>query len=205
MRNDSHTLIGILRHHVGVWRKREDWSRETVCQHIVEAHETIGGPATTRIRFEPNTRDIYDRTKVNADRIFRWLDDEMKDVNLLPANFIFSLWAAMPVDVRLACINDCLEQFDLHATGHGDGSETSLDISYHFRDVVKESGEALLALAQVVDDQSLPALEKAEKEIGEAIEAKGRARRAIHAAILRWRAAGVRVISAATKRGVRKA
>jgi uncharacterized protein YjbJ (UPF0337 family) len=107
----------------------------------------------------------------------------------------------MPVDVRLACINDCLEQFDLHATGHGDGSDTSLDISYHFRDVVKESGEALLALAQVVDDRSLSALEKAEKEIGEAIEAKGRARRAIHAAIVRWKAAGVRVFSAAKRGG----
>ena len=201
MRNESHTLIAILRHHVAVWRKGKDWSRETVCQDIVEMHEAIGGPTATRIRFEPNTRDTYERSKVNADRIFRWLDDETKDVNLLPANFIFSIWSAMPVDIRLACINDCLEQFELHATGHGDGSDTSLDISFHFRDVVKESGEALLALARVVDDQSLPALEQAEKEIGEAIEAKGRARRAIHAAIVRWKAAGVRVFSAAKRGG----
>jgi hypothetical protein len=195
MRNESHTLIGILRHHVAVWRKREDWSRETVCQHIVEAHDTIGGPALTRIRFEPNTRDTFERSKVNADRIFRWLDDENKDNALLPANFIFSVWYAMPVDIRLECINDCLDQFDLHATGHGDGCDNSLDISYHFRDVVKESGEALLALAQVVDDQSLPSLERAEKEIGEAIEAKGRARRAIHAAIGRCRSLGGKIIA----------
>src|SRR5471030_1880418 len=101
MRNESHqTFIGTMRDHVIAWRKREGWSRESVVAAIVDAHELTEGPATTGIAFDPTTRDVFERQKVNADRVFRWLDDEGKDTNLLPANFIHSIWAAMPIDVR---------------------------------------------------------------------------------------------------------
>lgn len=41
MRSESHTLISTLLGVVNQWRRREGWSRETVVQHIVEAHERI--------------------------------------------------------------------------------------------------------------------------------------------------------------------
>src|SRR5688572_19269246 len=102
MRNDSHnTLIGTIRTAVVEWRKREGWSRESVVQEIVNKHEEIGAPAVTDIAFDPVTRDAFGRMKVNADRVFRWLDDESKDTNLLPVNFLPSILAALPTDLQL--------------------------------------------------------------------------------------------------------
>ncbi|MCS9500340.1 hypothetical protein N1E27_29850, partial [Pseudomonas aeruginosa] len=91
MRTESHTLISTLLGVVNQWRRREGWSRETVVQHIVEAHERIQGALVTGIVFDPPTRDTTERMKVNADRVFRWLDDGTKDTNLVPANFVPSI------------------------------------------------------------------------------------------------------------------
>ena len=102
MRSNPHkTRIAMYRECLEEWRKRDGLSRETVCQLIVEAHERTDGPATTGIRFEPPTTDAYERQKVNAERIFRWLDDVSKDKNLLPANFEASIEEAMPLDIYL--------------------------------------------------------------------------------------------------------
>ncbi len=96
MRDVSHkTWIAIVLDHVNAWRKANGWSRETVVQMIVEAHECTNGPVVTGIKFEPHTADTFERWKVNADRVFRWLDDSSKDTNLLPTNFIPSILAAM--------------------------------------------------------------------------------------------------------------
>lgn len=109
MRDVSHkTWIAIVLDHVNAWRKANGWSRETVVQLIVEAHERTNGPVVTGIKFEPHTADTFERWKVNADRVFRWLDDSSKDTNLLPTNFIPSILSAMPMDVRLHCMDDLL-------------------------------------------------------------------------------------------------
>lgn len=108
MRNESHTLISTLLGVVNQWRRREGWSRETVVQHIVEAHERIQGALVTGIVFDPPTRDTTERMKVNADRVFRWLDDGTKDTNLVPANFVPSILAALPTDLKVQALGDIL-------------------------------------------------------------------------------------------------
>jgi hypothetical protein len=200
MRNESHkTFIGIIRRHVVGWRKREGWSRETVVQAIVEAHEQSGGPDLTGIRFEPTTRDAFERMKVNADRVFRWLDDETKDSNLLPANFAQSILMAMPMDVRLGCIDEFLCPLGLTASGFAAISDLDLDVHHHLCDMIKESGEAIHAFADLMDKPDLNALERARKEIAESIETNGRARRALDAAIARAKA-GFGMVVKLTKR-----
>jgi hypothetical protein len=94
MRDSSHTVIAGVRIAVNTWRKREGWSRETVVTRIVGQYEKLGGPELTGIVFNPETQDSYDRAHVNADRVYRWLDDESKDLNLLPANFLPFVLAA---------------------------------------------------------------------------------------------------------------
>ncbi|WP_202413841.1 hypothetical protein [Duganella sp. CY15W] len=194
MRNESHTtMIGILRGHVIDWRKREGWSREAVVQMIVEAHERIEGPSTTGIVFDPTTRDAFERQKVNADRVFRWLDDESKDTNLLPANFMHSIWAAMPMEVRLPCIADCVRPLGV-MVGSSDGfDEVEFDAQEHLRQLVKESAEAQLALINVHAGATLPQLEAAHREIEDVHEATSRTRRALAGAIARLRAGASKV------------
>jgi hypothetical protein len=70
MRDSSHTVIAGVRIAVNAWRKREGWSRETVVARIVVQYEKLGGPALTGIVFDPETRDAYDRMRVNADRVY---------------------------------------------------------------------------------------------------------------------------------------
>ncbi|SSW67264.1 hypothetical protein AVE30378_02533 [Achromobacter veterisilvae] len=180
MRHESHkTLIAILREHTSAWRKSQDWSRETMAEYIVAAHETLNGPASTGIRFEPHTQDTFGRLKVNADRVFRWLDDESKDTNLLPANFIPSILAAMPHDRRRHCVDDMLRPLGLAvrtlALEAGDalaqGQVTNL---------MREQTEAAAAAVALLDANATPAqLVSAHRELSESIVAARGVRAAI--------------------------
>jgi hypothetical protein len=185
MSNAPRTLIGIIRDHVTAWRKAKSWSRESVVAEIVGAHERIGGPDLTGIRFEPQTRDTYDRMKVNADRVFRWLDDETKDSNLLPPNFLQSLLAAMPPDVLISCVADLLRPLGLVPQPIGCAADGSLNAAVMLRGVMKEGGEAEQALLQLVAGPNTSALLSARKELTESIRAQEEALSAVDAQLAR--------------------
>lgn len=180
MRHESHkTLISILREHTSAWRKSQDWSRETMADVIVAAHERTNGAAATGIRFEPNTQDTFGRMKVNADRVFRWLDDESKDTNLLPANFIPSILAAMPHDRRRHCVDDILRPLGLAVRtlaleageGLAQGQVTNL---------MREQTEAATAAVALLGANATPEqMLNAHRELSESIVAARGVRAAI--------------------------
>lgn len=185
MRNESHskTLIAVVLEHVNAWRKREAWSRETVVAAIVEAHEGLGGPVVSGIRFEPQTLDSFERMKVNADRVFRWLDDATKDGNLLPSNFIASILAAMPLDVRLACVDDLLLPVGLSVRPLAHTQPGALDAVMLLKVSLKEDSETERALADLITDQSPEALRRARLELIESRDAHEVALEAIEGAL----------------------
>jgi hypothetical protein len=178
MRNQSHTLIGNLREAVDQWRRREGWSRESVVQAIVEAHLALDGGTATGIVFDPATRDTFERMKVNADRVFRWLDDVSKDSTLLPANFLPSILSALPLDLRLHCLNAFLRPIGMEARSADavDGGAAH-DLSRDLKDMMKEGTEAQLSLVGVTADSSLEVLKNALREVEESQEADTRAAR----------------------------
>lgn len=186
MRHESHkTLIAILREHTSAWRKSLDWSRETMAEVIVIAHECLNGAATTGIRFEPNTQDTFGRLKVNADRIFRWLDDESKDTNLLPANFIPSILAALPHDRRRHCVDDMLRPLGLAvrtlALEAGDGLAQG-----QVTNLMREQTEAATAAVALLDANATPAqMVNAHRELSESIVAARSVRAAIEGQMAR--------------------
>jgi hypothetical protein len=115
MRDSSHkSRIQIIRDHVAAWRKARGWSRETAAAEIVAAHERIGGHLSGVIVFDKHG-DVYTTQKNHADRIWRWLDDESKDNNLMPANFENSILAALPVERRVDLLNEVLAEIDCAA------------------------------------------------------------------------------------------
>ena len=168
MQRSSHTWIATIRDAVEVWRKQNGWSRETAAQMIVEAHEREGLHRVTGIVFDPHTRDAYERMKVNADRIFRWLDDATKDNNLLCANFVPSILAALPADLRMHLVDDLLR-------GHGmacrmvvtESGDTPIGM---LRAMMIESSEAQQAVAALLDGEDPGELEHAQRQIAEAME-----------------------------------
>ena len=168
MRDKSHkTPIGIIRDYVNQWRKRERWSRETVAQLIVDTHIKLGADVATEIYFDNHTKDIAIRQKAYADRIFRWLDDENKDNNLLCVNFLPSILNALPPDLKQHCANEFAGIFGFTVIPiHQDGAG-KFDPKAHTKNLIKESSEAESAMLDVTQDQSLSALKAAHKEVSD--------------------------------------
>ena len=184
MRSNPHkTRIAMYRECLEEWRKRDGLSRETVCQLIVEAHERTDGPATTGIRFEPPTTDAYERQKVNAERIFRWLDDVSKDKNLLPANFEASIEEAMPLDIYLKFENMRLARKGIELRQIEVEPRPALDVTPHLRSLVKESAEATTSLLGIGPDATVDQLKHACRELQEAEDSVTRAKRDLQSEI----------------------
>ena len=170
MRDKSHTsqtFTAILRDAVEAWRKDNGWSRESVVMQIVEAHERIDGPNTTGINFAPPTRDSFERAKVNADRVFRWLDDVTKDTNPCPPNFIPSILAALPLDRRMALVNQWMRPFDISCRplNHVDGEKIDNETVYRFKALVKSSADAQTSVANLLDGIDPGELERAQETL----------------------------------------
>ncbi|MCS7821913.1 hypothetical protein N0019_26535 [Pseudomonas aeruginosa] len=178
MRSESHTLISTLLGVVNQWRRREGWSRETVVQHIVEAHERINAHVTTGIVFDPPSRDAMDRMKANADRVFRWLDDSTKDNNLLPANFLPSILAALPSDLKIQALGDLLTPVGV-SVRLIDGVGGEREVLCMLRSLIKENGEAQQAIASLVDGADEGELQEAHRELSESRAATEEALRMI--------------------------
>lgn len=160
--------IGIVRDHIEAWRRDNRWSRETVADLIVQAHIRIGGPIFSGITFEPPTTDTFERMRVNADRVFRWLDDHTKDKNLLPFNFILSVIAALPEDRRVLLVNDLLAPLALHveAGGLSDAEVTHAELVETFQTLVDHGAQATIATSQLLDGVHQGEIEHAEKKLG---------------------------------------
>lgn len=188
MRDSSHTLIAGLRVAVNTWRKREGWSRETVTEALIAHYVQCSGEVITSIRFEPMTQDAYERTKVNADRVFRWLDDDSKDNNLLPANLIPFFVAALPMDLRIDVAQDCLGLTGL--TVRAVSSNPDLSILHAVQQMAKETGEGISALVGIDSSSSLECVQAAHGELVEAHSATLEALQVLEG-ILSHRAKGV--------------
>lgn len=171
MRHVSHkTRIAIILEHVDAWRTANNWSRETVCEHIVEAHYKFGFDKLTQVNFD-RTGDLATIWKNNADRIYRWLDDKSKDRNFLCSNFEDSILAAMPADRRMALLNDIYSKFDLVVRGAEEKQTDTFNATAHLVNVARETSEATAAMASLVDGVTPAKLASADKELSEAEEA----------------------------------
>lgn len=175
MRNGSHTFIGHLRDAIEAWRKDNGWSRETVVMHIVEAHERADGHTATGIVFDPPTRDTFERAKVNADRVFRWLDDVTKDSNTCPLNFLPSILSALPIDRRIGLLNQWLMPVDVACRPLTLATTQTESAVAVFKELVKETSEAQASMADLIDGIAPGELKAAHTELCEALIATKRA------------------------------
>lgn len=181
MRNLSQTLLGILREEISEYRRLNRLSRETIAQGIVEAHERLGADSLCNIRFEPKTLDVFERQKVNADRIFRWLDDETKDGTLMPANFLQSVLAGIPEEVRRRCLDRILMPLGFAVRALGVSQELMPFSAAVAVDLMREQNEAAQAVTSLIDGHDRHELEEAHQQVSEAIDAANRTRAMIEA------------------------
>jgi hypothetical protein len=171
MRNKSHTLITSLRGAVIAWRKREGWSREAVASEIARLYAKGDGELITGFKFlnEKDTPDAFARAHANAERIFRWLDDETKDTNLLPANIYPFILQTIPMDLRIECVNESMEPANLSVQVFGGASD--VDLLDALKRMYKETGDANSAAVSLLDGATPEELRIAQREFTEAIAA----------------------------------
>lgn len=187
MRRVSHkSVIGIIRDAVEAWQKAIGQNREYVADEAVKAHHAIGAVERSGIWIEPETpgRPEALRLKANADRIHRWLDDQGKDSNLLPVNFLPSILAALPPDLRVDAANEILAPSGLivrHAAVEQGDDFNPLN---HLRSLLKESGEAGQSLVGMASDRSETSRLKAVREFDDLINVAKLARDSIAATLV---------------------
>lgn len=181
MRGNSQSTIAIVRNAFQAWRKREAKSRDAIVDDFVKVFRSLGGEAVTGVRFERRGVDEYDSMRIQGERVYRWLDDETKDNNLLTANMLPYLLAALPMDLRIGAVADMLLPTGLSA--HVAGKRHGMDVAHLLQAVAKGGGEATASLALLVTGAVPHDLHEAQRELTESIAAQQQALSEIEALI----------------------
>ncbi|MFM0330678.1 hypothetical protein [Paraburkholderia strydomiana] len=183
MRDSSHkSRIGIIRDHVAAWRKAHGWSRETAAAEIVAAHERIGGHLSGVIVFD-KSGDVYTTQKNHADRIWRWLDDESKENNLMPANFENSILAALPVERRVDLLNEILSQIDCVARGRHHDASAQLNAHELVQTIMRANHRTEADAADLLDGVDPGELPRLHSSLVDDIRVKQRTLRVVESAL----------------------
>jgi hypothetical protein len=183
MRDSSHkTRIAVIRDHVAAWRKANGWSRETAAAEIVGAHERIGGHLSGVIVFERHA-DLYTTQKNHADRIWRWLDDESKENNLMPANFENSILAALPIERRVDVLNEILMQVECVARARHSNPDAQLNAHELVQTIMRANHRTESDAADLLDGVDPGELPRLHGSLVDDIRIKQRMMRVVESAI----------------------
>nr|WP_153076840.1 hypothetical protein [Paraburkholderia bonniea] len=152
--------IAAIKAVISEWRRLHGWSRETVTEMVVAAHTRIGGPQRTGIHFSHH-HDVATRQKTNADRVYRWMNDEESDRNLLAVNMLPSILAALPSDLAAQLLNEILGPAGFAARVLHTDSATEINPAEIVRAILASNHRTELdatALLDGVDPGELPRL-----------------------------------------------
>jgi len=182
MNTHAHGVAGILRTEIEAWRRANTitcMSREAFAAMVMEAHQAMGGEAATGVEFT-FSGDTYTQAKKAAQKLWRWLDEGSP----LPAGMVPSILAALPIDVKLHCLNQMYRPLGIEAHSLAPVAPAPFDGMRHLQEMIKEGAEAKAALVTAAMQQTPEALKHAIKEVGESIEADTAAKRSLEAALL---------------------
>jgi hypothetical protein len=151
MRTNSHrSPIAAAKATLTDMKNSHGWSRETVVDEVVQAHARIGAERRVNVRFSDH-HDIVTRQKTNADRVYRWLDDDDNDRNLLSANMLPSLLAALPVELRIALANEILAPVGLTTRVIESSDTDDVNAQEIIRTIVRANHRTEAAAADLLD------------------------------------------------------
>jgi hypothetical protein len=172
-------IASVLRAEIESWRRAGNISREAVAAMVMDAHAALGGEAVTGVDFS-FVGDTYTQAKKGAQKLFRWLDAD----GTLPAGMVQSILAALPLDLRLHCINQMFRPLGVEARSLEPVTPARFDGLSHLQAMIKENSEAQSAVVVAASSKSPDAIRAAIKEVSESIQADVDAKRALEAALL---------------------
>lgn len=172
-------IASILRTEIEAWRRAGNISREAVAAMVMDSHVAFGGEAATGVEFS-FVGDTYTQAKKAAQKLYRWLDVD----GTLPAGIVQSILAALPLDVRLHCMNQMFRPLGVEARSLEVVAPARFDGLAHVQAMIKENAEAQSAVVKAASAQTPEAYIEAIKEVSESIEADIAAKRSLEAALL---------------------
>ncbi len=164
-------LLRELRAAIQAWCRREGLSREDAATAIIQQHYGAGFDQSSGIVFDEvrNGKPSSERARrTAADRIFRWLDDETKNRNLLPASFLPSILLALPEEDSLLCVNAILSPLRLEAFSRLPARKSrpeDLKPAEMLREMLLKTGDAEKSLAEMLDGIDPGELQAARNEL----------------------------------------
>ena len=173
-------VASILRAEIEAWRRAGNASREAVAIEVMTAHQVLGGEAATGVDFT-FAGDAYTQAKKAAQKLFRWLDGGCP----LPADIVPSILAALPLDVKLHCLNQMYRPIGVETRCMAPVSPARFDGTTHLQAMIKEGGEAKTAVLIATTKPTTDSLRVAIKELNESIQADENAKRDAEAALLK--------------------
>lgn len=160
-------IASVLRTEIEAWRRVGNTSREAFAVMVMEEYAKQGGEGATGVDFD-FVGDTYTQAKKAAQKLFRWLDID----GVLPASIVPCILGALPLDVRLHCMNQALRSLGMEvrireaiAPGHFDGFG-------HLQAMIKESSEAQTAVVLATNEPTPARIKSAIKEVREAVAAE---------------------------------
>jgi len=159
-------IAAVLRAEIEAWRRAGSISREAVAAMVMDAHAALGGEAVTGVDFS-FVGDTYTQAKKGAQKLFRWLDVD----GTLPAGMVQSILAALPLDVRLHCLNQMFRPLGVEVRARESVTPGCFDGFSHLRSMIKEASEAQTAVVLATNEPSIANLVAAIKEVREEVEA----------------------------------
>jgi hypothetical protein len=181
MNSHASSVAGILRTEIEAWRRANTitcMSREAFAAMVMEAHQALGGEAATGVEFT-FSGDTYTQAKKAAQKLFRWLDEGCP----LPAGIVPSILAALPLDVKLHCLNQMYRPIGVEARSLAPVSPAEFDGTAHLQAMIKEGGEAKTAVLIAATQRTPDSFRVAIKELNESIQADENAKRDAEAAL----------------------
>jgi hypothetical protein len=159
-------IASVLRAEIEAWRRAGNISREAVAAMVMEAHVKLGGEAATGVEFT-FVGDTYTQAKKGAQKLFRWLDAD----GTLPAGMVQSILEALPLDVRLHCLNQMFRGLGVEVRIRESVTPGQFDGFGHLRSMIKENSEAQTAVVLATNNPTTANIKAAIKEVREAAEA----------------------------------
>jgi hypothetical protein len=141
--------MALCRQALEVWKRREAKGRDGICHQLIMQFEEMGGPEQSGIVFSEH-KDVFERARVNAQKLLRWMDDETKDGGLMNPNFLPWFVAALPQDLGLWLAGELLAPASLTAGV----ADRGVAVLYPARDLAalgNEAADAISAVASLVD------------------------------------------------------
>lgn len=182
MNTHASSVAGILRAEIEAWRRANTitcMSREAFAAMVMEAHQAVGGEAVTGVDFT-FSGDTYTQAKKAAQKLFRWLDGGSP----LPADIVPAILAALPLDVKLHCLNQMYRPQGIEAHSMAQVAPARFDGMAHLQHMIKENAEAQSAVVMAATAQTPEAIQNAIKEVSESIQVNLDAKRSLEAARL---------------------